>query len=174
MKDWTVRAADWKAKCQVCNQEFQFKDGFDCKMQDGKHTVETRTYYHLGGRTVNDEKTRRFWAPLIILRPAREGKDPITGEVRNLGGLSVQFGQSGVYTTSNPDEQFYLDTKLGLPWGNDGLKEWQEVYYTPQQLKDVAQAELVALRKQIEESNSLLEATKAQQETNSKRSSGRA
>lgn len=155
-------------RCLVCHEVVAYDDhkedsGFNCPKQPGKHTLDSKTYYSLGARHVQNPRDRRLFAPLIVLRPAYELRDPITGRITMTKALHVQFIQGGTYTTSDAEEQYYLDRKQGLLQGDEGLRAWQKVYLTPEQQVKLAKdevAELESRARQLREGNALLDQVK--------------
>lgn len=61
-------------------------------------------------------------------------------------------------TTEDPEIQFLIETKgdQTIAWGEEGRKAWQRIYLTQEQQKDVANAELESINKQIRDQNALL------------------
>ena len=57
-------------------------------------------------------------------------------------GITIQFQKSGIYTTSDPYEQYYLDLRVNeggdIVKGKAGLEAWQKVYLTAAQRSGVA------------------------------------
>lgn len=152
--------------CTVCSKEFDYPD-FKCKKQPGNHSVESKTYYHLGGREVADPKDRRKFAPVIVLVPSYDYRDPETQKFVKTEGITVQF-YDGKYETANAEEQYHLDRKAksdsAMVSGKEGHEQWCAIYLTPQQNIDRQRDELASLQKQVMENSDLLAKVKAQQE----------
>lgn len=150
-------------KCVDCGDEVAY-DGSDiensgfgpCKKHPGNHVVESVTYYHPGGRDLQDTRDRRKFSPTIHLVPVYVREDPKTGRSVQTRGLVVQFEQSGKLETSDPQIQFYLEQKPDIAYGDAGLRMWREIYLTTEQNLGVAKAELAETERKIKESNDLL------------------
>lgn len=150
-------------KCSLCDAVVEYPD-FECKKQPGGHTVPSKTYYHLGGSHIQDQRSRRLFSPNIILVPAYDRADPETGKALSTQGLSVEFAD-GRFTTSVAREQYYLNKREPtIVSGDEGLKQWNAVYLSPEAQKDIASKELASVQRQIKEANDLLAATKQQKQ----------
>lgn len=155
--------------CLNCKKEVKYNGedlvnfGFGpCKAKPGNHVVEPVTFYHPGARDIQDLKDRRKFAPVIILVPSYESQDPKTGNKTKTRGVSVQFND-GRYETGNPEEIFYLRQKPDIAEGDEGLKMWQKIYLTPEQLNKVNEATLADQERRIRENQDLLAQVKANQ-----------
>ena len=150
----------WKAKCTVCGDEVTFPN-WKCSKRPGHHKVSNQIYFHLGGAHIQSLRERRGWGPQVILRAGYEiaGNDPNSGTL--VPTVRVLFSGQQV-STEDPEVQFYLETKNDncIAWGEQGHKDWQRIYLAPEQQKDIANAELAAINRQIAEGNELLAATK--------------
>lgn len=151
-----LKARDWKATCEVCGKTFSYKDGFDCLSQPGRHSVEPKDYYHLGAGHIQSIRDRRMFAPTLNLRSDMEVRDKVTGQITRLEGVLVHFRESGQYSTSDPQEQYYLDMHPAVVSGREGREAWEKVYFTQQQQLDKANQQLAAVQKEIRENNALL------------------
>jgi hypothetical protein len=149
-------------KCTVCNKVVEYPK-FDCTAQPGRHTVEEKTYYHLGGQHVQSIRDRGLFAPLVILQAAYDRVDPDTQEPYRTEAVQVQFN-NGNYSTTDSREQWFLDRRKDILQGPEGLEAWQKIYLTPEKQKRIAEDKLGALNRQIKEANDLLAATKAQKQ----------
>lgn len=158
----------WSRKCVRCNANVQY-DGTDpkyfgfgpCKAKSGNHEVEPVTYYHPGARSVQDQRDRRLFSPIIILLPVYEYQAE-GGKVFKTHGVDAQFSD-GKYETNDPERQWYLDQKGDIMTGPEGLEMWRSVYLTTEQNLGIQKAELVETQRQIKESNSMLADLKAKQ-----------
>lgn len=155
-----IRPEHYKSTCQVCKEEVTFPD-FKCKKLPGNHRVEERTYYHMGGQDIRNDRDRRGWAPRLMW--AREDKlDGATGKLVNQPPIEVHFQQGGIYVTQDPEIQFHLETNSrAVGWGKAGREQWEKIYLSIEQRTAIAQSELERVNKTLREQNSLLEQTKA-------------
>ena len=157
------RAMSWKAHCLVCDEDFTYKDGFECKAQPGRHTIESETYYHLGAGHIQDIRERRKFAPALNLKANLEVRDKVTGQITQTEGIIVHFNPGGIYTTQNPEEQYYLAQHMGVTTGDEGRDAWDKMYLTPQQQLDKANTRLSDVQRRIREGNALLETVRTRQ-----------
>jgi hypothetical protein len=72
----------------------------------------------------------------------------------------VHFKESGLYETTDPQEQYYLDQHAGVLQGDEGKAEWDKMYLTPQQQLDKSNQKLADVQRQIKEQNALLDTVK--------------
>lgn len=147
----------WKRKCLACNKDVTYPH-FSCGSLPSNHKLEPKTYYHLGGRDIRNERDRRGWAPLLILRPGIDKAAPAGIGTISEPSLTAQFSPGGVFATDDAELQYYLDMK-GLPYGELGLREWQKVYLSMDQRKTIAENELATTERKIKENNDLLAQT---------------
>jgi hypothetical protein len=152
-------SADWTAICETCGNAFSYPD-FDCPKQPGKHTVVGKKYYHLGGAHIQNERERRLFQLSLNLKPDLEVRDKVTGMITREPGVLITLDPGGTYETNDPEEQYYLDHKLGMHFGESGKQAWDKVYLTKDQQLTKANAELDDTRRQIRENNILLEDVK--------------
>ncbi len=159
-----VAAENWKAKCLACGKEVTFErddqhpnGNWQCEKLPGNHKVQEKTYFHLGGSHIQNWRERRGWGPQVILRAGYSVTDPRTGVQSLEPTLRVWFSNQQL-TTEDPSIQFLIETKNDncIGWGEEGRRNWQRIYLTQEQQKDLANAELDSLNKQIRESNALL------------------
>ena len=164
-----IAAEQWKGVCNACKKEVSFAKGFNCSARPGNHRLESRIYYHFGGGNLQNERERRTWAPLVILIAHPDRLDEASGKMVSVGPLEAQFQAGGMYSTEDAEKQFYLETRVpGIGWGEAGRKNWEKVYLTTAQRKQITEAELVETERQLKENNSLLEQIKKQKAANVK------
>lgn len=151
-------------KCVNCDKEVEFNgndpdfNGFGpCPKKYGKHVVESKLYFSPGARDIADVRDRKFFAPTIVLVPSYEKEH--NGKRVQTRGLTVQF-PNGKFETADPEAQYFLEAKQDIAWGEGGLKMWQDIYLTPEGKANAAQSEVEGLKRQLKESNSLLEQLK--------------
>lgn len=152
---------DWKRTCLACGKTFNYGDGWDCSAQPGHHTVDAKTYYHLGAGHIQSIRDRRMFAPALNLVADREIRDKVTGEITRIEGVLVHFKEGGQYETSDPEQQYHLDMHPAVLCGEAGREAWDKMYLTPAQQLDKAQTQLADIQKQIRENNVLLDLTKS-------------
>jgi hypothetical protein len=159
-----VAAENWKAKCLACGEEVTFtrdeqhpNGNWQCSKLPKHHKVQERTYFHLGGAHIQNWRERRGWGPQIILRAGYSITDPRTGVSSLEPTVRIWFSGQQL-TTEDPEIQFLLETKNDacIAWGEEGKKNWQRIYLTQEQQKDLANAELESLNRQIRDGNALL------------------
>lgn len=158
----------WPKKCQLCHDDVDYNGadpkffGFGpCKKKTGNHQVASITYYHPGARSVQDQRDRRLFSPIIILLPVYEYQAE-GGKVFKTHGVYAEFSD-GKFETNDPEKQWYLDQKGDIQTGTEGLEMWRSIYLTTEQNLGIQKAELADTQRQIKESNSLLEQLKAKQ-----------
>ena len=159
-----LREKDWTAQCLACGETFKYADGFECQAQPGRHIVDSREFYHLGGAHIQSERDRRMYMVMLNLVPDLEIRDKVTGQITRIEGLIVHFREMGIYNTSDPLEQFHLDMHPAVVSGQEGREAWEKIYLTPQQQLAKAQAQLAETKKEIRENYALLDLTKQQKE----------
>lgn len=158
-----LKAKEWRGQCVVCGKTFSYKDGFECDAQPGRHIVDNREYFHLGGGHIQSARDRRMFTPMLNLVADLEVRDKVTGQITRLEGLIVHFKEGGRYETTDPLEQYHLDMHPSVFSGQEGKDAWDKVYLTPDQQLQKAQAQLADVQKQIRENNALLNFTKEKQ-----------
>lgn len=158
-----LRAKEWRGHCIMCGETFGYGDGFECKAQPGRHTVESKEYYHLGGVNIQAQRDRRQFQVLLNLQADIEVRDKVTGVITRLEGKMVQFNPGGKYETTDPLEQYHLDMHPSVFSGPQGREAWDKVYLTPEQQLRKAEGQLHDIQKQIRESNVLLDRTREKQ-----------
>jgi hypothetical protein len=146
--------------CLTCKQGFDYPD-WKCARQPGNHNIPEKTYYHLGGGHIQNVRDRRMFAPRIVLNPGFESLSK-TGDNVTVDRLEIEFNAGGIYTTSEPSEQYFLDKKPGIVSGDEGLAAWQKMYLTQEQRNGILKAEAEDLERRVKESNDLLAKAKAQ------------
>jgi hypothetical protein len=159
------KAKSWRATCEVCDKTFSYPDGFDCSAQPGRHTVEKKVYYHLGGGHIQNIKERRLFTPTLNLKANEETRDKLTGQISSTPGVLVTFRESGIYDTTDPQEQFYLDQHPAVLSGDEGHAAWEKMYLTPAQQLDRTTTRLADMQRQLREGNALLDAVKTRAAT---------
>jgi hypothetical protein len=156
----------WPRKCVNCQKDVEFNgndpdfNGFGpCGKKHGKHQVESKLYFSPGARDIADVRDRKFFAPTIVLVPSYEKEH--NGKRVQTRGLTVQF-PNGKFETADPEAQYFLELKQDIAWGEGGLKMWQDIYLTPEGKANAARSEVDDLKRQLKESNSLLDQIKAE------------
>lgn len=150
-------AEQWKGTCQACKKEVTFATGFKCSARPGNHRLESRVYYQMGGSTLQNDRERRSWAPLVILMAHPDRLDEASGKMIAVTPLEAQFQAGGIFSTEDAEKQFYLETgNRGIGWGDAGRKQWEKVYLTPTQRKAITEAELAESERKLAENNALL------------------
>lgn len=155
-------------KCEQCGTEVKAPD-FEC-ITGGNHIVKSKTYYMDDAPSDPGARAPGTFIPLGL--PLRDSQTQILNlvpskkvtrghEVHEQMGRNVTF-KRGIYETSDPEEQFYLELRQGK--GLVSYERWSEVYLTPQQKSDMKRASLEAELKRLEtERNSLLDQVQAKQ-----------
>ena len=159
-----MKVRNWKNRCLACGLEFTYADGFDCAAQPGRHTVESKEYYHLGAGHIQNIRERRKFSPTLNLKSDMEVRDKITGQISRVEGVLVHFREGGKYETSDPQEQYYLDMHPAVMSGKEGMDAWDRMYLTQDQQTQKAQSQLQELQRQIRDSNALLDRVKSKGE----------
>lgn len=152
---------EWRATCEVCGAEFAYPD-FECPKQPGHHTIEAKKYYHLGGGHIQSVRDRQLFAPMLNMVADAEVLDKKTGLTHHQDGLVITFNPRGLYETSDPEEQYHLDHKIGVAQGPEGLAEWEKMYLTTDQQLSKTKGELAEMQRQLREGNALLDSVKHQ------------
>ncbi len=158
-------AKTWRGKCTVCDKAFSFADGFECPDQPGRHTLPSKTYYHLGAGHIQNQRERRLFAPILNLKADQEVRDKVTGQIARVDGVIVSFKESGLYETTDCQEQYHLDQHAAVLSGEEGKDSWEKMYLTQTQQLDKAQSRLADTQRQIRENNALLTAVRSRQPT---------
>jgi hypothetical protein len=115
----------------------------------------------LGGSSIQNDRDRRGWAPLVILDARPDELDPRSGKTVSKPPIEAQFAASGLFVTEDPQIQFFLETRCPqVGWGEAGRKNWEKIYLTPTQRRMLSEAELESIQKQITEQNTLLDQVK--------------
>jgi hypothetical protein len=155
-------------KCLNCKKEFDIRTGTNptCPTGEG-HLVESKTYYMddapsdqgpympgpNGGLIPTGDNRRHAQTVLCNLIPERINQHG--HETKIVPGRNVTFIR-GMYTTSDADEQFWLDKRQGR--GLCSEERWREVYLTDNQKLQFDQMRLNADRQRLtNERNELLE-----------------
>lgn len=145
--------------CRLCGELVAFPD-FECHSRPGKHVVPIKTYYHPGAVHLHPVMARRAFRPTLVLKHPIERFDNLQQRAVNESGLSVTC-DFGKYSTTNAEEQFYLDRHPELKSGEEGLAMWRSIYLEVAQQSDLAKQELEDVNRQLREQKSLLERTQA-------------
>jgi hypothetical protein len=156
-----LKAKTWRGHCVVCGKDFSYAEGFECGAQPGRHTVEPKTYYHLGAGHIQPIRARRMFTPTLNLQGGIEVRDKVTGEITRTETIIVHFRESGLYETSDPQEQYHLDLHQALLSGNEGREAWEKMYLTPDQQLTKSQEKLADVQRQVREQNALLDMAKS-------------
>lgn len=129
--------------CKKCGKKFEVGD-WDCK--DGKmHEVAPKTYYS----PVSSWRTYVAEERIITIS---------NGQTRMTPARAVDFVR-GVYTTSNPEDQYALDNKEGLISAED----WRERFISQEERNKMKQRELELREKRlVEREQALLAKIKSQ------------
>jgi hypothetical protein len=151
---------DWRATCEACGQIFAYPD-FECSKKPGHHLVPLKTYYHLGGGHIQNIRDRNLFTPMLNLKADRDIRDS-TGTISHQDGLIITFRPRGLYETTDPEEQYFLDHKVGVAQGPEGLAAWEKMYLTTEQQLTKAKTQLEETQRQIREGNALLDSVKDQ------------
>jgi hypothetical protein len=146
-------------QCTECLRPVIYPN-FNAENHAGKHRLPAKTYYHPGGRHIADLRDRRRFSPTLILRPAREYFDAKQQMAIAESQLAAKFSD-GKYTTTDAEEQYYLDRHPEPKTGDAGLEMWRSIYLTADQQTNVKKAELADLDRQINERKGLLETVQA-------------
>jgi hypothetical protein len=151
-------------KCTVCNAEVEYPKFGPCHKQPGNHTVEPKTYVHGGSSHIQNVRDRRRFSPTVYLKADTEAIG-LNGERIQTPALFVEFADAR-YTTTNPEQQWYLENSasksLPIFWGDKGEEVWRKNQLSVEQQHTLATAELANTQRQIKEANALLEQTKNQ------------
>lgn len=146
-----------KFKCLECEKEFTAGQWI-CASGDG-HKVATKRYYMSDAPTVvttvdgKQVVNKRDSGTLVMNIPPERRTTGPDGNERVLPGGTAQFIR-GLYETSDPEKQFWLDQKKGLCTES----EWQNAYLNDQEKMDLERMEMAAERSRlVAERNSLLE-----------------
>jgi hypothetical protein len=156
-----MKAKTWRGHCLVCDRDFSFAEGFECSAQPGRHTVEPKTYYHLGAGHIQPTRARRQFTPTLNLQGGVEVRDKVTGEITRTETIIVHFAESGLYETRDPLEQYHLDLHHAVMSGNEGREAWEKMYLTNEQQLSKAQGQLADVQRQVREQNALLDLAKS-------------
>lgn len=155
-----TQAEDFKKTCLVCKKEVTFPN-WKCERLPGHHKVAEVVFFHLGGGHIQNPRERRNWSPQVILKAGTEATDTRTGEKYLVPTIRVVFSGQQV-VTQDPEIQFYLETKNdnSIAWGDEGRKNWDRIYLTPEQQSEIARKELDKIHREIEDGNNLLAQTR--------------
>lgn len=149
-----------KRKCTECGREFA-PPNWEC-FPGQKHVVEAKRYYMADAPTVPEYRNGRPFinkgasrTVILNIPPERTVKEG--DEVRRITGGSVEFVR-GLFETTDPEIQFYLDKKEGLC----SKERWEEVYINDDERLQMRSMELAAREQRLaERENELLATVKA-------------
>lgn len=146
-----------KMHCLNCDKDFKPGD-WEC-MPGVSHEVPRKTYYMDDAPTVVQYDALNNRHPYIDKKSARtlvlnippERKEQSGDEFIRIPGGSVEFVR-GLYETSNPEIQFYLDRKAGLCT----KERWEEVYLNDDEKLQMQQMKVRADQARIQHENNEL------------------
>jgi len=145
-------------KCTECGKEFTPNQGWDC-MPGIKHVVAPKRYYMDDAPTVPEWRDGRPFinkaasrTQVLNVPPERQIRE---GEqTTRIPGGTVEFIR-GMFETSDPEIQFYLDKKDGLC----SEARWREVYLNDDEKQQMRALELSAREQRLEQRENELLAT---------------
>lgn len=149
-----------KFRCSECGVEFD-PPNFEC-MPGVMHTVPAKRYYMDDAPTVPEIRDGKSYinkgaSQTVVLnippeRQIREGE-----QITRIPGGSVLFIR-GLFETSSPEEQFWLDRKAGLV----SEARWNEVYLNDDEKINIKNLNLAAREARLQErENDLLAGVKS-------------
>lgn len=148
-------------QCEVCNKTFKEGD-WTCEDKISNHIVAEKTYRVLDAPADPGRPADGTLPPVIRGRTTVCNIPPPKkimegGEVRMVGEGSVEF-LNGLYATSDPEKQFWLDKKPGYSATEE---QWKSVWLSKTEQLAEKELELRAARERLEnERNELLAMTK--------------
>lgn len=151
-----------KMKCTECEKEF-IPGAWEC-LPGVYHVVVAKRFYmddaptvpeiREGVRYINKGASQTQILNIPPERQIKEGED-----VRRIPGGSVTFIR-GLYETSNPEIQFYLDRKAGLC----SEARWREVYLNDDEKVQIRNLDLASREQRLaDRENDLLASVKGKQ-----------
>lgn len=152
-----------KWKCLVCNKEFGVGQWI-CSDGVTKHVVAEKIYRVCDAPSDPGRVAEGSSAPIVrgrtmVCNVPPPQKVMERGEVKLIGEGSVEF-INGIYHSSDPEVQYWLDKKPGYNATED---QWKRNWLTKDELLAEKEAALVAAGQRLEnERNELLRMTKAQ------------
>lgn len=147
--------------CLECEKTFKAGD-WACGATGQNHVLAPKRYYMDDAPTVTEWRDGR---PFInkaasrtqVLNIPPERKEQNGDEFIRIPGGSVEFVR-GMFETTNPELQFYLDRKAGLCT----YERWKEVYWTDDEKINEQKMEIQAAQNRLQsERNELLEKVRA-------------
>jgi hypothetical protein len=154
-----------KWMCVECEKEFR-AGSWICASGAAHKTAPKRYYMNdaptvvvvIGGKqTIN----KRDSATLVMNIPPETRSMGVDGTERITPGGNVQFIR-GIFETTDPVQQFWLDQHKGIFSGVEGQKIWEAAYLNEDEKHDVERMNWEAERTRLEaERNSLLERVQA-------------
>lgn len=147
--------------CTNCGEEVRAPN-FQCPTGE-QHIVEPKKYYMDDAPTDPGGREPGTFRPLgiplrdsqtIICNLIPERKEMHGNDIHRIPGRNVTF-KRGLYETADPEEQYYLDKRIGK--GLCNRERWEQVYLTPEQRMQMDHMKLEADNKRLEqERNELL------------------
>lgn len=145
-------------KCTNCEEQFKAGD-WHCKSGEA-HVVENKTYY------VTDAPADRRDcknARLVIHNIIPEKRETSGVDVKVIPGVHVEFIR-GQYATDDPQLQMGLDKHKGVLSGPEGMKAWEQVYFSDAEKQELNRIRLKGENSRLEaENNRLLAEIQAKQ-----------
>jgi len=124
-----------KWMCTRCEKEFE-SGQWHCA--DGHpHTVTPKTYYMLDAPA--DKRDCKF-SQTIICNVIPERREARGIETIIIPGTNVTFIR-GLFDTADPQIQIGLDNRKHVLQGEEGLKRWQEAYFSDQEKTELRNME---------------------------------
>lgn len=148
--------------CVECEQDFKAPN-WVC-VTGGNHVVAEKRYYTADAPTVPDwingfPHINYGAARTQVLNIPPERKVEEAGEIQRIPGGMIEFVR-GLYATTNPEIQFYLDKKEGLC----SYERWKEVYWSDKEKMEAQRMEMEAQQHRLQQDhNELLAKVKAMQ-----------
>jgi hypothetical protein len=147
-----------KFKCLRCDKEFE-AGSWNCA--DGKsHLLEIKTYYMLDCPFVpkdgGDPRIRER-AHVQVLNVVPESKRTVGTDVFIIPGTHVDF-YGGRFSTADPALQYGLDNHPKVFHGEEGMRLWENNYYTEPEKRERENTKLKGEISRLEnERNTLLQ-----------------
>ena len=148
--------------CLECDKNFKPGE-YECTPGQ-KHVVKAKRYYMDDAPTVPEWRDGRPFinkgaSRTVVLNIPPEQVRKEGEEIVRVPGGSVEFVR-GMFETTDPEHQFYLDRKAGLC----SEERWKEVYLNDDEKMQIEKMQLAAERTRLEnERNELLAHVKASQ-----------
>jgi len=144
-------------KCTQCNKEFSAGEWI-CTDGVSHHVVEEKTYRCLDAPSDPSTKDASLKDGRTVVCNIPPPKRVMEGnDAKWVGEGSVEFIR-GRFTTSDPEQQYWLDKKSAYNATED---QWRAAWFSKSQQLEVGRLELEAARQRLEnERNELLAKTK--------------